>query len=274
MVLVRISPTNDAIESEISELFKRESELAITASNASVFHDILVGLDNIDSGVDVQILTDADTITELRSQFLTTTYLVEHIEEGTIELRGQTFSLPTFVISTDSIVTITGFPHAQQTTLRTSEQPFLDKTSQAFDANFEDATLVAFRKPGYSLMMATLEERFDGDIRSDFETALHVATDSDQQKLSLDPEIISLLVGAYHEILFYDLSRWGETTQLASQANFSRKKQELEEAELLDIRNEPIDVGRPRHRLLLGESINKNNDLEEIITSAIQEFTN
>jgi predicted transcriptional regulator len=64
--------------------------------------------------------------------------------------------------------------------------------------------------------------------------------------------------------LLYDLSKWGEDVGVASKATFSRVKTNLEEQGLLDTEKVPIDVGRPRLRLLLGDERLREADPEEL----------
>jgi hypothetical protein len=64
---------------------------------------------------------------------------------------------------------------------------------------------------------------------------------------------LSLLVAARNDVLLYDISKWGEDAGIASKATFSRTKTELEEQGAIETEKVPIDVGRPRLRLRLGD---------------------
>ena len=64
---------------------------------------------------------------------------------------------------------------------------------------------------------------------------------------------ISLLIAAKNEVLLYDISKWGEDVGIASKATFSRTKSRLEESGVITTEKVPIDVGRPRLRLQLGD---------------------
>lgn len=84
----------------------------------------------------------------------------------------------------------------------------------------------------------------------------------------LDEVGLSLLVAAKHEQLLYDISRWGEDAGIASKATFSRTKTHLEERGLLETEKVPIDVGRPRLRLLIGNERLGETDAEELASAA------
>jgi predicted transcriptional regulator len=84
----------------------------------------------------------------------------------------------------------------------------------------------------------------------------------------LDEVGLSLLVAAKHEQLLYDISRWGEDTGVASKATFSRTKTHLEEQGLIETEKVPIDVGRPRLRLILGNERLREAGTEELSSVA------
>ena len=79
---------------------------------------------------------------------------------------------------------------------------------------------------------------------------------------------ISLLVAAKNEALLYDISKWGEDVGIASKATFSRTKTKLEDMGLLDTEKVPIDVGRPRLRLMLGDNRLRDADTDQLASVA------
>ncbi len=80
---------------------------------------------------------------------------------------------------------------------------------------------------------------------------------------TLDEVTLALLVTARNEGMLYDLSRWGENVGIASKATFSRAKTTLEDEGILDTEKVPIDVGRPRQRLLLDHDGLAAADIDE-----------
>jgi predicted transcriptional regulator len=79
---------------------------------------------------------------------------------------------------------------------------------------------------------------------------------------------VSLLAAAKHEELLYDISTWGEEVGMASKATFSRTKNQLEERGLIATEKVPIDVGRPRQRLLLGDERLRGAAAAELASAA------
>ena len=112
--------------------------------------------------------------------------------------------------------------------------------------------------------METLEADIGPDAAADFETVLDSLETARGDGEGLDEVTISLLVAAKNGELLYDISKWGEDVGVASKATFSRTKTQLEDNGLLDTEKVPIDVGRPRLRLLLGDSRLGEADAEDI----------
>ena len=79
---------------------------------------------------------------------------------------------------------------------------------------------------------------------------------------------VSLLVAAKNEELLYEISKWGEEVGIASKVTFSRTKTMLEERGLIDTEKVPIEVGRPRLRLLLGGECLREADTDEFVSVA------
>lgn len=72
-------------------------------------------------------------------------------------------------------------------------------------------------------------------------------------------------MGALHELEYYELGRWAEDTRLASKATLSRKKHELGDRGVIDVTPIQMQVGRPRHRLLLGEDVDDTAAISDLI---------
>lgn len=75
---------------------------------------------------------------------------------------------------------------------------------------------------------------------------------------------LTLLAGARHEALHYEIRRAGEDAGLASQATFSRLKNVLEDEGLVATEKVPVEVGRPRQRLVLADSELRKAPIESI----------
>lgn len=273
--LVRMSTpqtSGDRVEA-LTEDVGTQTRVRITTSYHSEFADLVTALEQVDEVDEIAILTDSETVTELRKLFFTTTRLVDHMQADKVEIRTQESHLPSLTITEDSIQTTTGFPDADPSVVETTEESCIEDTIETFDERFEEAEEVTFRQPGYFAMLDTLEQKFDASLVEDFEKALREAKESERPSLEIDPVFVTVLVGAYNEISFYQLSWWGEDIRLASRAKFSRKKQKLQEEDLVAVEKIPRPVGRPRQRLLLGKAVAEEESLEEIVATAIQDLS-
>jgi len=84
----------------------------------------------------------------------------------------------------------------------------------------------------------------------------------------LDEVTISLLVAARNGELLYDISKWGEDIGLAARRPSPRTKTTLEDMGLIDTEKVPIDVGRPRLRLMLGDERLEDASTDELASVA------
>jgi hypothetical protein len=137
-------------------------------------------------------------------------------------------------------------------------------TVDAFDAcrsRWSDGESFDLRTPPLSTIRATYEAEFGTDARADFDDAL-ATVESGRDPAEFDAVLVAILVAARHELLHYDVSKWGEDIGLASKATFSRKKGLLEDVGVLTTEKEPVDMGRPRQRLVLTDEYRDRADDE------------
>jgi hypothetical protein len=116
--------------------------------------------------------------------------------------------------------------------------------------------------------METLATDIGPETAADFEAVLDSLDAARGNGNGLDEVTVSLLVAARNDELLYDISKWGEDIGLASKATFSRTKSRLEDSDLLDTEKVPIDVGRPRLRLMLGDESPEGADIDELASTA------
>lgn len=125
------------------------------------------------------------------------------------------------------------------------------------------------RTPPRNTVRATLAEEIGATTQEDFEAMVETLDTVRGADDGLDEVAISLLVAARNGVLLYDISKWGEDVGLASKATFSRTKSRLEAAGLIDTEKVPIEVGRPRLRLVLAEPELREASIEELTNAAI-----
>jgi hypothetical protein len=106
------------------------------------------------------------------------------------------------------------------------------------------------RTPAWGRISETLIDTFNTDVEDDFRFAIQEWTKTVDEQ-ALDTAEIAVLIAGTHELMLHDLSRWGEELGVASKATFSRDKTALVEDGILTSEKVPIEIGRPRLRLML-----------------------
>ena len=221
-----------------------------------------------DEPLNVRLLAGDEVLKWLRDDFMLASTTAELCESDVLELRAAGERLDDTLLVTEEMVVSLLTPNSEQSAaLATDDEEFAAAVRERWNGLWEDGEPFNLRTPAYSRVVETLAEEFDSAMESDFETVLE-AVESVEAAEELNEVGVSLLVAAKHEQLLYDISHWGETIGVASKATFSRKKTQLEEQGLLETETVPIDVGRPRLRLLLGDERLREADADELVSVA------
>jgi hypothetical protein len=216
----------------------------------------------------VRLLAGDDVLKWLRDDFMLASTAAGLHEADILELRAAAERLDdTLLVTEEMVVSLLTPDDGQSAALVTDDEEFVAAVRERWNNLWEDGEQFDLRTPTYSRVLETLADEFDSAMEADFETVLETVADMDTDDW-LDEVAVSLLVAAKHEQLLYDISHWGEDAGVASKATFSRKKTQLEEQGLLETEKVPIDVGRPRLRLLLGDERLREADTEELASVA------
>ena len=137
--------------------------------------------------------------------------------------------------------------------LSTTDDDFVSEVYETHREAFADAEEYTLRTPAISRVRETMASDIGEAARDDFDAILESLETARGGANGLDEVTVSLLVAARNDVLLYDISKWGEDIGIASKATFSRTKTRLEDLGIIDTEKVPIDVGRPRLRLKLGD---------------------
>ena len=205
---------------------------------------------------------------DLNADFATATRFADLVAAGQVRLCELTGSPATRLAVTPTGVT--AFVHPDDDiALRSTDTAVADKLFPHYASIAEAAAPTELRTPAKAELLETMADHLSPVIRTDFETALDR---SESMGLLLDPVDLSLLLAADHELLVYDLGRWTEDIGIASKATVSRAKMGLEERGLIQTETVPIEIGRPRQRLLLGPAWQEDTrDLKEFVSLASED---
>lgn len=219
----------------------------------------------------ITILALDSVLDELSDQFVPKTLLADLVGQNRVTLREYSFSGTAqsnlFVTPT----TATAFVPAQSSwhefhaADETTSESLYDESQRLV----EDGTPYDLRTPGVTRIQATMNEEIGEEYTRDFESVFETIQTTRGAADGFDEVHVLLLLAAKHNVLFYDLSRWGEDVGIASKSTFSRRKSDLEDQGILSVAKVPREVGRPRHRLCLAEDELETVDPLELTSIAL-----
>ncbi|WP_049997130.1 transcriptional regulator TbsP [Halococcus sediminicola] len=211
----------------------------------------------------VRLLVREDVLKWLREDFVLASATAELVDADVLKLRAASERLANTLLVTDETVLSLLTPDGLVGTLGTDDGEFVGAARERWSRAWESSEEFGLRTPARSRVLESLGEEFGSAVESDYRTVLDTLG-STRDATVLNEVGVSLLVAARHEKLLYDISHWGEDTGVASKATFSRTKTRLEEQGLIETEKVPIDVGRPRLRLLVGDERLRETDIEKL----------
>ena len=250
-----------ALEGESGEVFG-------VGFNEEATEALIEILEDLDEPPKVRLLAQESVLKWLRSDFMRASAAAELIAAETLSLRATDDPFENVLLVTEGQV-ISVVPAGERVAgLVTDDGEFVESARKRWQSVWEEAAEFDLRTPARSRVEESLATAFGPDVESDFQAMLGVLSTARGDEDGLDEVVVSLLAAAKHEELLYDISKWGEDSGVASKATFSRKKTQLEEMGLIATEKVPIDVGRPRLRLLLGDERLRGVDADELASAA------
>jgi hypothetical protein len=220
----------------------------------------------------IKVFADKQPLKRLADDFIIASGIADLIDDGVFEVRTlSTVPRHSLLLTEDAVMSFVQGTDGVAG-LQTTAQSFVSDIYEEYSRRWEDAPEFSLRTPPLSHVRETLEEDIGAAAVEDFDRILDSLETAKGDGEGLDEVTISLLVAANNGELLYDISRWGEDIRLASKATFSRNKNLLEDAGLIDTEKVPIDIGRPRLRLLLGDSSLESASIEDVAAEAEKEL--
>jgi hypothetical protein len=223
-----------------------------------------------DAVPDLRVLASEAVLKTFRDDFLIASQVADLVDDDRADLRSTTSPLHNTLIVSDTAVVAVVTADERVAALSDDDDTLTSDTVAHYSDLFDQAEPFTLRTPGRTRLLETLEAEFNTSMREDIQTVLDSVEALTGDADHLDAVQILLLLAARHEQLLYDISNWGEEVGVASKATFSRTKTNLEDAGLITTEKVPIDVGRPRQRLLLADEELATADISEIATVAQQ----
>ena len=261
------------IETDVGEIYRAAfahttGEAFVVVPSEESVERLVEILDDLNTPLTIRLLASKDTLKAVMDDFIVASTTADLVADGTLSLRmTDSGGMSPLVVTEDAVVSVVRAGR-HVAGLGTDSEDFIKSAREQCAGVWEAAWEYNLRTPPLSRVRETMKEEFGPDVRADFDDVLASLDTARGDGDGLDEVTISLLVAAKHEIQLYDISKWGEETGVASKATFSRTKTDLEEMGLIDTAKVPIDVGRPRLRLLLGDERLVGADADELASVA------
>jgi hypothetical protein len=257
----------NSIADVLSEALAGTDDAVFVVNPAAETVEELVEVLTTDEGPTVRLLADEAVLKDVMDDFIVGSSAADLVAADRLELRTYANGDNTLLVTDDSVAALVA-AGSRVAALATDEDEFIEGAYEEYSEAWDAAEPYNLRTPAITQVRETLRESLGPDTADDFDAVLAALETARGDGDGLDEVTISLLVAARNRELLYDISKWGEDIGIASKATFSRTKTKLEEAGLIDTEKVPIDVGRPRLRLLLGEEGLEDADIEELISAA------
>lgn len=248
---------DDTIEDVFRTVFETTpDELLVVNPSADVIEALVAVATDVSEFPRIRLLGDEATLKTARGEFTLASNAANLIDDDTLTIRAHQGASENSLLVTPTEVVALVTAGDTVVGLSVDDNEFVSLADDVYMSAWEDADEFTLRTPSRLRMRATLADEIGDPVETDFTgvlDSLETARSDANGSADLDPVIISLLVAAKHGVQLYDISRWGEDVGLASKATFSRTKTRLEDEGLLDTEKVPIDVGRPRLRLMFGD---------------------
>ena len=254
-------------------LERTDGELFLINPTQEGIQELVEVLSEIQYGPPIRLFADEEPLKEVLDDFLIASRMADLVVTDRLEVRTLREVPRTFLLLTRDAVMAVVDGGSCVSGLTSTEETLVTSTYETYEGQWKRADPYSIRTPPLTRVRETLAEEIGEEVVGDMNGVLEMLETARGGGDGLDEVTIALLVAARHNVLLYDISRWGEDVQLASKATFSRTKNLLEDRGLIATEKVPIEVGRPRLRLVLGNSELEDAPLEELVAYAQAELT-
>lgn len=209
------------------------------------------------SNIKLTLIGAKDVLKEALDDLVIGSWFSEMVKygEGAVFVTDQKQSR--LVIGDQSAYTVIDTPGGD-VYLSTDDGDSVQELKAKYDEIVDSESTFKIRVPTISSIRSSLDDVFDDGV---IETFDEVFTHLSKEERQIKNTTIFLLIAAYEGLLQYDISRFGNDVGVASTATFSRDKGQLEDENLIETKKVPRDIGRPRLRIHLHDSV--KDEVEE-----------
>ena len=249
-------------------LDEESDEVLVINPRADTVEELVSVMKKRDGGPTVRLLAEERPLKDVMGDFIVASTAADLVADERLSLRVLEEPPGNSLLVTDERVIAMVFAGEQVGGLAAEDERFVENAFNHYTEAWEEAEEFSLRTPPLTRVRETLASDIDQAVADDFDSVLNSLQTARGNGDGLDEVTISLLVAAKNGELLYDISKWGEDVGLASKATFSRTKTTLEDMGLIDTEKVPIDVGRPRLRLMLGDDRLREANTDELASVA------
>jgi hypothetical protein len=225
---------------------------------AAALVDALAGIDDPPT---VRLLIAEEVLKWLRRDFHLASTAADLADAGTLSIWTSEDAVANATLTTEESVLSLVSTDSYTAGLTTNDAEFVQSMREQCSEAWGDATIGDLRTPPRSRVYETLADEIGSDVEADYRAMLDAVGSTrsggygSTEDNALDEVQLCILAGAKGEVQLFELSNWGEQVGLASKATFSRVKNRLEDHGLVETEKVPVEIGRPRQRLVLSEQL-------------------
>jgi hypothetical protein len=271
-----MSTKTNLLETQIEDILaaaldETDEELLIVDPSAEAIESLVEVASAFDGDLPpMRMIADESVLKSVMDDFIVASNAADLIDAGTLSMRtAADEGVDNSLLVTDDAVRAVVTAGDRVAALTTDDETFVESAFESYTDLWESAPEFKLRTPPISRVRETLDSDIGETSREDFDSVLASLETARGDGDGLDEVTISLLVAAKNDVLLYDISKWGEDVGIASKATFSRTKTKLEDMGLIDTEKVPIDVGRPRLRLKLGDDQLKSANTDQLASVAM-----
>ncbi|MGN8216313.1 transcriptional regulator TbsP [Halococcus salifodinae] len=254
-----VAPTVAEVYRTILADMSESSEVFVAGLVEETTAGLVEVLADLDEPPLVRLLAQESLVKWLRRDFHLASTAVDLVADEILSLRVTDHVFESGLVVGEESVTSIVMPDDRAAGLGTDDTEFVAAMRERCDEALETAGTIDLRTPPRSRVYETLADTFGSEVEDDFRAMLEAVESTrsggygNSDGDALDEVELTLLAAAIHGIQLYEISKWGEDVGVASKATFSRAKTQLEDQGVIATEKVPIDVGRPRLRLKIGD---------------------
>lgn len=215
------------------------------------------------------IITDRATAAAVTDVSYLAWSLAEHLESSRLDLYVEDADRPpSIAVSDGALIALVVDGATPAGVLTTDHERLRHQVKAQLESRIEDTVAIVAHGPTMTEVETEFAARFGADVAARYRRCLDELWPAVLNGSAVDAVSTAVVVVASANGWLHDLGAWGRAVGIATEADFSRAKAELESAGVIEVVEESRGVGRPRQRLTLRHDMLESSDRDEFRTIA------